>query len=381
MPSLWVTTAEGTLVPLEAEGYANEKDFQKLLAENPAVLAAALDGEEAGGWLLVDRELPIKAEESEFGTWSVDHLFVGADGTPILVEVKRSSDPRARREVVAQMLDYAASFALDWSAERLRDRWERRSSLSGAVAGQAEMDTFLAAASLDEPEQLWAQAQTRIDAGQIRLVFVADRLSPTLVRIIEYLNGQLRSAEVLGVEVLRHASSGATGPVVYQPVVRGRSTPAAQRKGPAPRRTREEFDQVVAARHGQQVLDAISALVAAAKDMGGFESLGTSAENPALYINFHTKGGAPFYWPFLFRPKQGKLIVRIQKLRTQPAFADETVRDDLLGRVAAAVGEANTSGNPDGAPWVPLATLTRPGALENLTAVLKWVTETADANA
>jgi len=95
MPSLWVTTAEGTLVPLEAEGYANEKDFQKLLAENPAVLAAALDGEEAGGWLLVDRELPIKAEESEFGTWSVDHLFVGADGTPILVEVKRSSDPRA----------------------------------------------------------------------------------------------------------------------------------------------------------------------------------------------------------------------------------------------------------------------------------------------
>jgi hypothetical protein len=30
-------------------------------------------------------------------------------GVPTLVEVKRSSDTRARREVVARMLDYAAN--------------------------------------------------------------------------------------------------------------------------------------------------------------------------------------------------------------------------------------------------------------------------------
>ena len=223
MPSLWVTIGEGSLLPLEAEGYTNEKDFQKLLADNPAVLAAALEGEDASEWLLIDRELPIKAEESDVGTWSVDHLFVSADGTPILIEVKRSSDPRARREVVAQMLDYAASFAFDWSAERLHDRWERRSRPSGDAARQAEMDQFLAAAGLDESAQFWSQVQTRIDAGQIRLVFVADRLSPTLVRIIEYLNGQLRSAEVLGVEVIRHSSAATTGPIVYQPVVPART--------------------------------------------------------------------------------------------------------------------------------------------------------------
>lgn len=87
--------------------------------------------------------------ESDVGTWSVDHVFVGADGTPILVEVKRSSDPRARREVVAQMLDYAASFASDWSSERLRDRAERRSRVGRADTRQAEMDEFLAAAGVE----------------------------------------------------------------------------------------------------------------------------------------------------------------------------------------------------------------------------------------
>ena len=70
MPSLWVTGSDGSLVPLEAEGHASEKDFQKVLADNPAVLAGALSEGEEESWLLIDRELPIKAEESDTGTWS-----------------------------------------------------------------------------------------------------------------------------------------------------------------------------------------------------------------------------------------------------------------------------------------------------------------------
>src|SRR6516165_5576742 len=129
MPSLWVMTSEEALVQLETQGYAKEGDFQRLLADNPAVLASAVDpGGESRQWLLVDRELPIKAEESDTGTWSLDHLFIAADAVPVLVEVKRSSNPAARREVVAQMLDYAASFGTDWSAERLRGRFEQRTS-------------------------------------------------------------------------------------------------------------------------------------------------------------------------------------------------------------------------------------------------------------
>lgn len=40
---------------------------------------------------------------------SLDLFLLDQDGIPTLVEVKRSSDTRTRREVVAQMLDYAAN--------------------------------------------------------------------------------------------------------------------------------------------------------------------------------------------------------------------------------------------------------------------------------
>ncbi len=49
----------------------------------------------------------------------IDHLYVDAAGVPVLVEVKRSTDTRLSREVVAQMLDYAASAAQElkgWSS-------------------------------------------------------------------------------------------------------------------------------------------------------------------------------------------------------------------------------------------------------------------------
>jgi hypothetical protein len=44
-------------------------------------------------------------EGDERTRWSLDHLFIDGDGVPTLVRVKRTSDPRARREVVAQMLE------------------------------------------------------------------------------------------------------------------------------------------------------------------------------------------------------------------------------------------------------------------------------------
>src|SRR4051794_25314367 len=56
--------------------------------------------------------------------WSLDHVFLNADGVPTLVEVKRSSDTRARREVVAQMLDYAANATAYWKVDALRAWFE-----------------------------------------------------------------------------------------------------------------------------------------------------------------------------------------------------------------------------------------------------------------
>ena len=50
--------------------------------------------------------------------WSADHLFLDQDGIPTLVEVKRRKDTRIRREVVGQMLEYAANAVVYWSLDR-----------------------------------------------------------------------------------------------------------------------------------------------------------------------------------------------------------------------------------------------------------------------
>ena len=65
--------------------------------------------------------------------WSLDHLFVDQDAIPTFVEVKRSSDTRLRRQVVGQMLDYAANASAYWDAGRLRSSFESRFDSSEAA--------------------------------------------------------------------------------------------------------------------------------------------------------------------------------------------------------------------------------------------------------
>ena len=90
--------------------YESEALLQRLLATHPSVLAGdQFNIAEPRRWLLVSREAGVPCEIGGPDRWSLDHLFVDQDSIPTLVEVKRSSDTRIRREVVGQMLDYAAN--------------------------------------------------------------------------------------------------------------------------------------------------------------------------------------------------------------------------------------------------------------------------------
>ena len=112
---------EEDLTPMEETDYETEDVLQKALEQYPKLLAGdQIDPDSPRRWLLVAREMPVRGAENEPGRWSVDHLFLDQDGRPTFVECKRASDTRARREVVAQMLDYAANGASYWSMSDLR---------------------------------------------------------------------------------------------------------------------------------------------------------------------------------------------------------------------------------------------------------------------
>jgi hypothetical protein len=219
---------DGDLHLLEEQPYEREDILQAALERHPQVIAGVTTAEGRQVELaLVKREIGIPSREGGGQVWSLDHLFVDAEGVPVLVEVKRSSDTRIRREVVGQMLDYAANGPKYWPMAELRSAFEARLDAEGRDA-EAWLSEHL---GVEDMVDFWQRVETNLRAGRLRLVFVADRLPTELVRIIEFLNEQMQATEVLGVELRQFRGSGPHR--AFVPSVVGRTTRALDAKTPA----------------------------------------------------------------------------------------------------------------------------------------------------
>lgn len=199
-----------TLHPLTEHTYSSENLLQKLLAAYPDVLAGEqIDVTAPRRWLLISREYGIPDEEDTADRWSLDHLFLDQDGIPTLVEVKRSSDTRSRRRVVAQMLDYAANAVCYWPLKEIRTQYRTTCEQRGQNP-EEQLAVLLNAAPDDESTRIsfWQGVKSNLKAGRIRMIFVADKIPSELRRIVEFLNEQMDPAEVLAVEVKQYVGDG-----------------------------------------------------------------------------------------------------------------------------------------------------------------------------
>jgi hypothetical protein len=193
--SIFVVDTDNRLSEFRRSQYGSEDLLQKLLADHPAMLAGAAGPK--GKLILIRREQPVPDQAEGAERWSLDHLFLDADGVPVLVEVKRASDTRARREVVAQMLDYAAHGVEYWTLDQMISAYREAATLAGREPDHA-LSEFLGGG---EADVFWRQVEANLRSGRIRMLFVADRIPPELSRIVEFLNEQMRPAEVLAIEV------------------------------------------------------------------------------------------------------------------------------------------------------------------------------------
>ena len=191
---------DNELVEMEEKEYEKELILQKLIADYPNLLAGEqMDSENPRKWLLVSREMGIALEDEGARFLSLDHLFLDQDGIPTLVEVKRSSDTRLRREVVGQMLDYAANAVVYLPPEEIREKIEAE------YYDLALEENFLENGMNEE--RFWQNVKTNLQAGKVRMVFVADEIPNELKRIIEFLNEQMDPAEVLAVEIKQYVDN------------------------------------------------------------------------------------------------------------------------------------------------------------------------------
>jgi len=94
---------DGELVELTSSTFESEDLLQTMIERYPQILAGdQVDPDNPRRWLVVLREAGIPDAADSGTRWSLDHLLVDQEGVPTLVEVKRSTDTRIRREVVGQ---------------------------------------------------------------------------------------------------------------------------------------------------------------------------------------------------------------------------------------------------------------------------------------
>lgn len=224
--------AKDKLILLRPKAYASEDVLQEALANFPQVIAGRSTDEdgEPSPLVLVAREIGIPTTQL-----SLDHLFLDHEAVPVLVEVKRASDTRIRREVVAQMLDYAANAAANWPVSYLEEKVAQAAEQQGT-----SVEEYLAPVAQDGPEAFWRDVAQNLKAGRVRLMFVADVIPESLERIIDFLNEQMSPAEVLGVEVRKYEAGGH---LAYVPRLVGRTSDAVAAKSsrPGTRWTKETF--------------------------------------------------------------------------------------------------------------------------------------------
>lgn len=212
--SVFLIDDDGSTVEAVSTPYVSEDEIQALLARNVHLLPGAqIDPDNPRRWLLVKREAGIPGHEGGGGWWAVDHLVVDQDAIPTFIEVKRSADIRARREVVAQMLDYAANGSMFLSPGQLREWFERDNPESASedlanLIGETDADPAEAA------DMFWQKVGDNLREGRVRLVFVADEIPGSLRRLVEFLNEQMDRVEVLAVEIKRYRTSKGRGALV-----------------------------------------------------------------------------------------------------------------------------------------------------------------------
>lgn len=210
-------------IELTEAKYDSEDLFQELIENYPGLLAGdQITPDQPRKWIMISREIGIPESDGGGAQWFLDHLFIDQDAIPTFVEVKRSTDTRIRREVVAQMLDYAANASAYWPVDKIREIYFARCK-EKSIEPLEELDI-----PPDGAGAFWEKVDSNLRLGKLRLLFAADEIPASLQRIIEFLNNQMTDTEVLGLEVKQFVSDD--GARILVPRIIGKTQAAAQVK-------------------------------------------------------------------------------------------------------------------------------------------------------
>jgi len=364
---MFILRDDKTLVEMRPAEFSQEEDFQELLERFPALLAGAqINNEFPRRWVLVAREMPVPMEEGGSGWWSADHLFLDQDGIPTIVEVKRQSDPRLRREVVAQMLDYAANGVAYWPPEEIKRLFEEKCTRDKLDPVDVLARLLDEGASID---RFWGRVKTNLQAGKIRMLFVADEIPPALRKIVEFLNQQMDPAEVLALELSLYEGEGSLRTLV--PRLYGQTEEALEKKsvGTAQRNWDEQsIYQDMERRVGAQSVAVAKKLAQWINKHADQVNFGHGKVNGSMFATF-IRGKVKFN-PLIFS-SSGVLQMNFGYCCNYP-FDDVAKRLDWIARLKRSGGINWPETAHDKFPTLPLTVLADETRLNKFLEAMDW---------
>jgi hypothetical protein len=373
--AIYLRDADGNLIKMQEEVYEEEDLFQRMLVEAAELLPGEqINPDAPRRWLLIAREVGVPGVGSGAGRGlSLDHLFLDQDGVPTFVEVKRSTDTRLRREVVGQMLDYAANATAYWPVGFIREQfyaWCDAYDLDPAE----QLDAVLEGEMTEE--RYWEVVHTNLLAGKVRLLFVADIIPQELQRIIEFLNERMDPTEVLGAEIRRYVGGGME---TFIPSVVGWTAEAKAAKGAASRGGREwdeeSFLEVLTQENGLQEVQLAQAILAWARGREIELWWGSGQRGSMIPGLYH----GDRWHSTLYVWTNGYLEFPFQRMAGQPPFDDDALRLEFLRRLNEIPGVDLADEMIDRRPKVPMQPFLSDEAQIHLLAALDWLVETVRA--
>lgn len=363
----------GQLIEMTEQEYDSEDLLQQLLATYPSLISGEqIDSESPRRWLLISREISLPSQEDGAGRWSVDHLFLDQDAIPTLIEVKRSSDTRIRREVVGQMLDYAANAVVYWPVETIRAQFETNSQAQG-LDPEERLSEFLELDS--DAEQFWQKAKTNLQAGKVRMIFVADEIPAELRRIVEFLNAQMDPAEILAVEIKQYVGQGLKTLV---PRIMGQTAEAQKKKSTSGRSLiqwdESSFFKDLETRHGIDLAQTARQILEWTKKSVTSVEWGKGVNGAFTPVLNHNDKDHKLF------SVRSKGVIRTYFLSYKEPFNLEEKKLELLRRINIIPGVSIPPDSIKGKPKIELSLFEDKSNLNQFLEIFEWVIQEIKAS-
>jgi hypothetical protein len=341
---------------VESSAYSDESQLQKLLDESPEVVSLEEIRLGAGQLVATIREFNLPVGY-------IDLLAFTAQGDIAIIECKQAKNTQAKREVIGQILDYAAHL-WEMTYEDLDDKVQLLKSMSLADFVRGKIN---AGEEWDE-EQFRANVRAGLADGNFILVIVVDEINDELSRIVRYVNATGSPSFSFAALEMRRFTTEETEMLV--PHVFGQVRAAPKQSTAAKNKWSEEtFFPELRRRCGDKDEAIAHAILEWCEQKKMQIWWGEGSRSGSFVPTFNTNGNNNQLFAIY---TYGRVEIYFQWYQYRPPFDLKDKRMEMLQRLNEIAQTKLPVGAIEKRPSIPLSDLSQPQALAMFFEIFDW---------